>query len=685
MDTQHILDGYRNDFFRVSKREDGTITGIAATETPVSMPNFSKKGFPMEPEALIMDGVSLPDNRKLPLLDTHDRSSVDRIKGSIVNLRVENGELIGDLEISKSQEGVKTLVDEGHLDSLSVGYRILERRVIPAGQTEVINGRTYEGGTNLITRWVPKEVSLVAIGADTLARIRAEFERSCIDTDIPNIEEKPVMTETKEIVSPVEERKETAPAVTNPEPNELETAERELEAVSKDIQNRNDVADKIRTLAKRFNLSNHADELAKCKSITEAKNRMLDLLAGEQKPIEKVVFGKSDTEKRTAAIEAGLARRIMSLDHFERAYKAEDRQNGYEEFRGRSISDIARACLGMQGERDADRLSNERAIHIAMAPMQSHEWLARRDGSTGQAYNTSGTFPNLLLNVVNKELLQGYELAPSTYQIVGRIGPSVKDFKPFYGMRIAEVPFLDAWTDDSLPNEVKGNDKYEKTGIDAYSKIVSLSYQSMINDDLDAFAKYPAQLGESARATVNYIFWKKFIDNANTSDSNAFFGSSHANDITSGNGNTPSNSQLNTMRQKMMTQKGLTSTVVLAARPKYLVVPAALDLQAKQLVRSAFDPAATTSVNVYAYNPSGELEAVTEPLLDVFGDTHTYYLFGANTSLTTAEVRFLEGQEQPVVKQWLAVDGSWSMKIQAIQSFAVLLLDWQNAVRNAGQ
>jgi len=44
-------------------------------------------------EVLRMDGVELPD--RLPFVDTHDRSTIDRQIGSTVNLHIDGDRLVG--------------------------------------------------------------------------------------------------------------------------------------------------------------------------------------------------------------------------------------------------------------------------------------------------------------------------------------------------------------------------------------------------------------------------------------------------------------------------------------------------------------------------------------------------------------------------------------------------------------
>ena len=48
---------------------------------------------PQAPSTLNTEGIEIPKNRQVPLLDCHDRSSTDNQIGSVINMRVENNGL----------------------------------------------------------------------------------------------------------------------------------------------------------------------------------------------------------------------------------------------------------------------------------------------------------------------------------------------------------------------------------------------------------------------------------------------------------------------------------------------------------------------------------------------------------------------------------------------------------------
>jgi len=157
-------------------REQRSVETVIATEERARVIDWGR--LEVVDEILLMDGVQLDEVRrnKLPLLDSHNRSSVRNILGSTINLEVKGSELRGlriYSEISQP-EFVKTA--EGHLDAGSVGYRVTAATYIEADETGEVNGKEFTAGNRTLkvaTGWVPMEESVVAIGADANAGTRS--------------------------------------------------------------------------------------------------------------------------------------------------------------------------------------------------------------------------------------------------------------------------------------------------------------------------------------------------------------------------------------------------------------------------------------------------------------------------------------------------------------------------------
>lgn len=167
--------------FESINEEDRSIETVMTTEAPAIVIDWDR--WEVVREVLIMKGIEIPETKKVPLLDSHSRFSVTQLKGSVVNIRIEGTELIGDTVFSKTAEDEWIKVKEGHLDSNSVGYQTYpEHSVLVApGEKTTIDGVTYKNDYAdklpflIRKKSTLKEDSLVIIGADSAAKYRAEM------------------------------------------------------------------------------------------------------------------------------------------------------------------------------------------------------------------------------------------------------------------------------------------------------------------------------------------------------------------------------------------------------------------------------------------------------------------------------------------------------------------------------
>jgi HK97 family phage major capsid protein/HK97 family phage prohead protease len=99
--------------------------------------------------------------RGLPLLRDHRQNNIDAVLGRVVDLRVEGGKLRGSVAWGDHEEAkaVAAKVRAGTLSEISVGYSV-------EAMTLAEKGRDGAPDVYRVTRWTPREVSLVAVPAD---------------------------------------------------------------------------------------------------------------------------------------------------------------------------------------------------------------------------------------------------------------------------------------------------------------------------------------------------------------------------------------------------------------------------------------------------------------------------------------------------------------------------------------
>jgi HK97 family phage major capsid protein len=170
--------GYRT--FKVDRADNGEIPrGILTTEQPVMMWDWQKADY--VPEVLLMSGIKAR-GQSIKLLDTHKTDSVSSVLGSFTDMKIKKaGErevpfdyVEGKIEVSSVHPEVKTKLEEGHVNEMSVGYKYTEEGTIHVKKGEELEyeGKKYTGPVNLRTEWHAEEASLVPLGADSQAQIR---------------------------------------------------------------------------------------------------------------------------------------------------------------------------------------------------------------------------------------------------------------------------------------------------------------------------------------------------------------------------------------------------------------------------------------------------------------------------------------------------------------------------------
>lgn len=129
-------------------------------------------------------------NGGAPLLDTHGRYSLSDVIGVVEQAWIANGEGRAVVRFSSRAE-VEPLwkeVLDGIIRNVSVGYSI--------HKFEDVTQRDAKTKTMLATDWEPSEISLVPIGADAKAGVRAEGDRNTCEITSGEVSEQSERTDS---------------------------------------------------------------------------------------------------------------------------------------------------------------------------------------------------------------------------------------------------------------------------------------------------------------------------------------------------------------------------------------------------------------------------------------------------------------------------------------------------------
>jgi hypothetical protein len=302
-----------------------------------------------------------------------------------------------------------------------------------------------------------------------------------------------------------------------------------------------------------------------------------------------------------------------------------------------------------------------------------------------------------MLDAANKTLLAGYEEAPYTWSRWARQAQSVDDFKPINRIRLSEMADPEQVPEGMDYPETKMSDAKESYKVDKYGSIFSVTWETVVNDDLDALSRIPATQGAACRRKQNKAVYSVLTANAAMADTFNLFNSTaqfnsagvatgHAN--LSGASTAPGVTTLNAAYLAMMTMKGLKDSVILNIMPEFLIVPAALAATAMEVLGSLARPevggsAAGNSNTHNIYGPGGDrrLQLIVEPVLDA-NSTTAWYLAASNTQVDTVELAFLAGEESPVLEsEWGFDNDVYKYKVR--QTFGVAAIDYRGLYKYA--
>ena len=299
-----------------------------------------------------------------------------------------------------------------------------------------------------------------------------------------------------------------------------------------------------------------------------------------------------------------------------------------------------------------------------------------RDEIATRALHSTSDFPEVLAAVTGKTLRQAYDAYPRTYVPFCR-QVLATDFKAMHRVQLGEAPQLvkvNEGGEFKRGTLAEGRESYR---VETYGRVVAVTRQVLINDDLDAFTRIPAMYGTAIATLESDVVWGIILANAAMSDSVALFHQTHGN--LANPASALSVTAIGAARAAMARQTGLDKKTILNVRPAYLIVPASLELAAEQLVAQNLVPAQTGNVVPSSIRT---LTPISEPRLDAASLT-AWYLAANPAQIDTIEYAYLEGQQGAYIetRNGFDVDG---VEIKCRLDFGAKAIDWRGLYRNPG-
>lgn len=565
-------------------------------------------------------------NSGAPLLDTHSNRELAKVIGVVERAWIDGSEGRAIVRFSARDDVAPILADvkDGILRNVSVGYSV-ETYQVEEGDVPIYRA----------TAWTPQELSLVPIGADAGAGTRSNPSVShCEFINRAEARQSQEVTMTQAVTA--------AASAPDLDAIRAEAAILERSRVSKISE----LCETHKVVELRSKLVDGGV------TVDAARDAILDAIAardagGTQRRLPhegsiQTVIDETDT--RREAVENAILHRAAPG-----RIKLTD---AGRQFRGLSLLEIGRELLEKAGEntRGMDKMN-----------------LAQRALATSD-------FPIILANVANKTLRRGYEAAPQTFKPFTK-QTSAPDFKTIQRSAFGDAPTLKKVNEHgefTVGTIGEGKESYQ---LATYGRIVAITRQTIINDDLGAFADLPSKFGVAAANLESDIVWGIITANAAMNDTVALFHATHGN--LTGTGTAISVASLGVARAMMRKQTSIDG-VKINPTPSFLIVPTALETLAQQYTSADFVSAKSSDINPF----KSSLQVLCEPRLDADSAT-AWYLSADPMQIDTVEYCYLEGNEGVYIesRNGFEVDG---LEIKARLDFAAKAIDHRGLYKNVG-
>lgn len=590
-------------------------------------------------EILVHDSAAINMERAgdqgLPFLVNHN---VDMLIGRIKNVRLDGDKLRGDLMFDEADPDAlrwREKLESGIARDFSIRYSIDEWTAVRSDGSEEED--------LLVTRWTPLEASAVSVPADASVGIGRQFD---------NTNEGETMTGDNNTGQNAGTNGGAGSVASYGDAVEFGKRQGHADGAAEQLQ-------RVRQIDELFSHPNYqAPRFVTLRTtciqgdytLEQAQRELLRELNRE--PAEPVAPppatdkreylhaspGADNMDKWRAGVEQAMIYRC-GLDRSPEIRAA----MGENPFSGLRLIEISRDYLRQIGV-------NAGSLHPMKAALMSLQ-------RSGVISHSTSDFTSVLANVAEKALTMGYQKAPETWRPWCMV-KSLSDFKQAKLVNMTAFTSLAVVAENGEFTEGQYGDVGENIQLATYGKLFNLSRQAIINDDTDAFGQVPRGMGAAAARTIGTLVYNVLLTNPTLDqDSTELFHADHGNYVAAGSGAAPSVTTLDAAYTAMGIQKDPDDRETLNIRPKYLIVPKALEGTSRVLTSAisvqSIAPGATSGTTVTdADNRFADLEVISEARID--GNDAAKWFLSADPNegvIDTVAVGFLDGMEEPYMEQ----------------------------------
>lgn len=658
----------------------------AAAADGKKLPRFSMTAYtggPMRlgwwdsPVVIDLAGLKVPAQH-IPVRLQHDPGEG---VGHTDRIGVDNGRLTAEGTISRATDAARDVAESarnGFPWQASVGASVLKYEFVKGGQSVVVNGQTHAGPLYVMRQTELAEISFVDLGADTntSANVAAkaanpntrgaadmnEFEKwlTALGLEAAKLtDEQKAKLQAKfdaEKAPPVP----PAPPVTAAAPAPVvvpDPAEGLRAAAGKELERQAAIA-AVEGISP-------AIQAKAVKDGWTVEKTQLEVLRAARPPAP-LVTGAAKAAGRSDVLAAAVSLTLLGAGA-EKVHKAPALDAAAGEFRGgiglgQLLFEAARANGYTGGIRD-------------LRGILTH---AFRPGIAA-GYSTVD-ISGILSATANKALLDAFLFVEQTWRDICAVRP-VTDFKTITSYRLLDTGLFEevppgkdiehgTLSDESFTNAAK-----------TYGKMLQITRQDVINDDLGALNRVPAMLGRQAGLKLNDVFWTAFLDNA------AFF--TGTGKYLSGSGTALGVDALSTAEAAFL-NKTDNGGRPLGVNPAILLVPPALSATAQQLYKGSELRDTNSSKQYLVVNPhAGKYRVAVSRYLSNSSYTGysalAWYLLADPRDIATIEVVFLNGVQAPTIESADADFNTLGIQMRGYFDFGCAKQDARGGLKVKGE
>jgi ATP-dependent protease ClpP protease subunit len=395
-------------------------------------------------------------------------------------------------------------------------------------------------------------------------------------------------------------------------------------------------------------------------SLQKVQEEILNRLADREAPHRpgRVEVVEDQQDKRVAAVSNWLLHRVGS---------GEDGKpvalQGDNPMKGMRLLDIARDSLDRAGV--ATRGMNQVAIVRAAIT------------------HSTSDFPNLLQDAMNKTLLGAFRTAGDTWSRFCATS-DLSDFRAHSRHIAGSFSDLQELSENGeIADGTLDDTRKESITAKTMARILNLSNQAIVNDDMGVFTGAARALGRAARRSVEkdvYALLALGADMGPTmSDSQTLFHSTHGNVSTGAPSTANIATAINVLRsQKLPNARTGVDEFIDPASPPIFVGPLGLAMDARVINENQYDDADSK------FQKPNKSRGLLGDIVGTPRRTGTpWYLFASPTELPVIEVGFVQGQREPLLvmeESFRQYGVSW----RVVYDYGVAAVNWLGCVRSTG-